>query len=52
MIGKVVKTATFLAVFGVTGVVVYAAARAYKSVQGIGDFDFDLEKDTMFKDVM
>jgi hypothetical protein len=42
---QALKTAAFVAVFGITGIVAYAATRAYKSIMDIGDFDGDLSND-------
>ena len=33
---QALKTAAFVAVFGITGIVAYAATRAYKSIMDIG----------------
>jgi hypothetical protein len=32
-------------VFGVTGIVAYAAVKAYKSIRDISDFDMDMGND-------
>jgi hypothetical protein len=42
---QALKTAAFVAVFGVTGIVAYAATKAYKSIRDIGNFDGDLSND-------
>jgi hypothetical protein len=42
---QALKAAAFVAVFGITGIVAYAATRAYKSIQRIGDFDLDMGND-------
>lgn len=42
---QAIKAAAFIAVVGVTGIVAYAAAKAYKSIQHIGDFDMDMGND-------
>ncbi len=42
---QALKAAAFVAVFGITGIVAYAATKAYKSIRDIGDFDGDLSND-------
>lgn len=42
---QALKTAAFVAVFGVTGIVAYAAVKAYKSIRDIGDFDMYMGND-------
>lgn len=42
---QALKTAAFIAVFGITGIVAYAATKAYKSIRDIGDFDGDFSND-------
>ena len=42
---QALKTAAFVAVFGVTGIVAYAAVKAYKSIRDISDFDMDMGND-------
>ena len=42
---QALKTAAFVAVFGITGIVAYAASRAYKSIKDIGNFDLDMGND-------
>jgi hypothetical protein len=42
---QALKTAAFVAVFGITGIVAYTATKAYKSIRDIGDFDADLSND-------
>ena len=49
---QALKTAAFLAVFGITGIVAYAATRAYKSIKDIGDFDGDLSNDSGLSQMM
>jgi len=39
-------------VFGITGIVAYAATRAYKSIMDIGDFDGDLSNDSGLSQMM
>jgi hypothetical protein len=49
---QALKTAAFVAVFGITGIVAYAATRAYKSIMDIGDFDGDLSNDSGLSQMM
>ena len=42
---QALKTAAFVAVFGVTGIVAYAAVKAYKSIRDISDFGMDMGND-------
>lgn len=42
---QALKAAAFVAVFGITGIVAYAASKAYKSIKEIGDFDGDFSND-------
>ena len=42
---QALKTAAFVAVFGITGIVAYAASKAYKSIKDIGNFDGDFSND-------
>ena len=42
---QALKTAAFVAVFGIIGIVAYAASRAYKSIKDIGNFDGDFSND-------
>jgi len=42
---QALKTAAFVAVFGITGIVAYTATKAFKSIRNIGDFDADLSND-------
>jgi len=49
---QALKTAAFVAVFGITGIVAYAATKAYKSIRDIGDFDADLGNDVGLSSMM
>lgn len=49
---QALKTAAFVAVFGITGIVAYAATKAYKSIQRIGDFDGDFSNDVGLSQMM
>lgn len=49
---QALKTAAFIAVFGITGIVAYAASRAYKSIKDIGNFDGDLSNDIGLSQMM
>ena len=49
---QALKTAAFVAVFGITGIVAYAATRAYKSIMDSGDFDGDLSNDSGLSQMM
>lgn len=49
---QALKTAAFIAVFGITGIVAYAASRAYKSIKEIGNFDGDLSNDVGLSQMM
>ena len=49
---QALKTAAFVAVFGITGIVAYAATRAYKSIMDIGNFDGDLSNDSGLSQMM
>lgn len=42
---QALKAAAFVAVFGITGIVAYAASKAYKSIKDIGNFDGDFSND-------
>ena len=42
---QALKTAAFVAVFGITGIVAYAAVKTIKSINGIADSDGDLSND-------
>jgi hypothetical protein len=42
---KALKAAAFVAVFGITGVVAYAASRVYKSYKGLDEIDLDFGND-------
>ena len=49
---QALKTAAFVAVFGITGIVAYAATKAYKSIRDIGDFDLDMGNDDGLSSMM
>jgi hypothetical protein len=46
------KAAAFIAVFGITGIMGYAAVKAYKSIRDIGNFDGDLSNDVGLSQMM
>ena len=49
---QALKAAAFVAVFGITGIVAFAAAKAYKSIKDIGNFDGDLSNDVGLSSMM
>lgn len=49
---RALKAVAFVAVFGITGIVAYAATRAYKSIKDIGNFDGDLSNDVGLSQMM
>ena len=49
---QALKAAAFVAVFGITGIVAFAAAKAYKSIKDIGNFDGDLSDDVGLSSMM
>lgn len=49
---QALKAAAFVAVFGITGIVAYAAVKTIKSLNGITDFDGDLSNDVGLSSMM